>query len=186
MGQAPSRLGILHGENKWRSNTDLQRRRNTMQLVLKKNEKIEFIKWAKAFDAEPLGYIRFCQGQYPLPANNIPLQVMALGYISDISEVKRLHNEESISVKWTLIPFGITEEEWKNPDSVKETIIDRKGSSGDSSSPEKEEGEESESDREEVLQLGMNVNLLEEVADESDSEPEPEQIKKIKAYSFQI
>jgi hypothetical protein len=176
MGQTASAMGITHGENKWRSNTELQRQRNTMQLVLKRNEKIEFVKWAKTFDADPMGYIRFCQGQYPLPENNIPLQIMALGYISDISEVKRLHNEEDIKVEWTPIPFGITKEEWNDPLSINDTIIDRKGSSGISS-----DGDNSE---EENLQLGTTINLLEEVADESDSEPEsepePEQVEEIK------
>lgn len=171
MEQASLSMGLT--DDKWRSNTELQRQRNTMLMVLKKKEKIEFIKWAKEFDANPLGYVRFCQGQYQLPST-VALQIMALGYISDINEVKRLHDEEDISVKWTPIPFGITKEEWDDPEKVKETIIDRKGSIGSSSSSEEESDEE--------VHLGMNINILEEVADESDSEPEPDPDSEIRSF----
>jgi hypothetical protein len=165
MGQTQS-LGLTEGENKWRSHTELQRQRNTMLLVIKRSEKIEFIKWAKQFDADPLSYIRFTQGQYPIPENTV-LKIMALGYVCDISEVKRLHNEEDVKVNWTPIPFGITKKEWDNPELVEETIMDR---------PEDEDSdpESDPDDPDDPPELGKNINLYEEVADESDPEPEPE------------
>lgn len=153
MGQS---LGITTGENKWRSNTEYQKQRNTLLPILKKSEKIEFIKWAKDFDSEPFSYMNFCKGQYILPENTI-LSIMAMGYISDISELKRLHNEENIRVDWSPIPFGITKEEWDNPESVKDTLIDRSDAENDSN-------EDSD------LELGKNINQFEEVVDKSDSE----------------
>jgi len=164
MGVKSSTLGLTHDENKWRSNTVPQRRRNTILHVIKRPEKIAFIKWAKTFDAEPLGYIRFCQGQYPLPEHTA-VKIMAIGYLCDISEVKRLHNEEDVSVNWTPIPFGISKEEWDDPESVAETLIDR---------DDAEDIVSSDDGDSEPVELGTNDNLLEEVADESDVEPEPE------------
>jgi hypothetical protein len=173
MGQNPLH-GITSGENKWRSNTEPQKQRNTLMMVLKRPEKIAFIKWAKAFDAEPLGYTRFCQGQYPLPKDSI-VKIMAIGYLSDISEVKRLYNEEEEKVNWTPIPFGVSEAEWNDPDTVADTLMDREDAEYAVSSEDEDEDSE-------PAELGTNPNLLEEVADESepepDPDPEPEQVKK--------
>lgn len=177
MGQAQaSALGLTHGENAWRSHTELQRQRNTTLLILKRSEKIEFIKWAKAFDADPLSYIRVCQGQYTFPTG-IMAKVLALGYVSDISEVKRLHNDEDISVKWTPIPFGFTKEEWDSPETIKEGIMDNRDSDSDNEGDEGDKAKEpgNDSDSEPPVELGTNMNnLLEEVADDSEPEPEPE------------
>ncbi len=108
----------LSKTNKWRSTTEEQKRRNSALFLLNKEEKIEFIKWAKQFDSDPLGYIKLCNRQYPLPENNFA-KILALGYVSDISEVKRLHHEEDTQVEWTPIPFGIKQNEWNDPDTIK-------------------------------------------------------------------
>ncbi len=162
MGQS-SLIGMMTtGENKWRSDTEPQRQRNNLLMILKRPEKIAFLKWAKEFDAEPLGYIRFCQGQYSLPENDI-VKVMAIGYLCDISEVKRLHNEEDITVNWTPIPFGFTKEQWDDPETVIDTLMDRADAEDNNS--------DSDSDSKPV-ELGTNSNILEEVIDQSDLEPE--------------
>jgi len=155
---------LTHGENTWRSHTELQKQRNTTLLIITRSEKIEFIKWTKAFDADPLNYIRVYQGQFQFPTEMMA-RILALGYLSDISEFKRLHDEENQTIKWTPIPFGFTKEEWDNPEIIKETIMDRYTQSGVNDN--KESDEESES----PIELGKNMNnLLEEVADDSESE----------------
>lgn len=106
------------GNNSWRSTTPLQKQRNIANFFSKRNEKIAFINWVKDFNKDPFGYIKFCNGNYPLPKNNMS-KSLALGYISDISEVKRLHNDENTSVEWTEVPFGYTKEEYDNPDLIK-------------------------------------------------------------------
>lgn len=150
---------IINPEEKWRDNTECQKNRNTIIDLLKKEEKIEFIKWVKRFNSDPYAYDKFCNGQYKIH-ENIAIQIMIFGYIADISEAQRLF-KEGIFVKWSPIPFGINQNEWDYPDSVKESIMDRECSMETSSEIDIND-----------FQLGSNINLLEEVDDRSDSEPE--------------
>lgn len=106
----------------WRANTPMQKQRNKVQFFAKSNERTEFLQWAKKFMEDPLGYNKFLMGEYKLPNNNFA-RALALGYVSDISEVKRLHNDEGISVEWTPIPMGFSEEEW-NTGISRETPFD--------------------------------------------------------------
>ncbi len=107
----PFLRGPTTGPNAWRSRTSFQKNRNAIMMMSKKTEKEELIKWVKEFHKDPLGYTNVSLGKYLLPETDM-VKVMALGYISDMSEVKRLHNEENISIEWSQIPFLITEEEW--------------------------------------------------------------------------
>ena len=93
--------------DKWRDTTEIQKQRNMLLSVLNRKEKIEFIKWAKTFD--------FDQDQQ-LPNNKIH-KIMALGYISDRDIAKQM-NEKGQKIDMSPIPFGITKEEWDDPDSV--------------------------------------------------------------------
>jgi hypothetical protein len=156
--------GIIEGENKWRSNTQLQKQRNQVLFIVKRNEKIEFVKWAKKFHEEPLGYNKLCEGNYPFPENGMA-KILALGYISDISEVKRLEHEDNINIKWNNIPFGIKHSEWDDPDSIEESLIDK------SNNCDSDSDSDLQPDHIDCPEIGVNMNnLLEEVADSEDEE----------------
>jgi hypothetical protein len=98
-------------EEKWRHNTEEQLRRSLILRRMTPELKAKYIKWAKDFDKNHDSYMKASNGELLYPVS-YDLSRLAKGYISDISETKRLWNEEDIRTNWTPVPFGITQEEW--------------------------------------------------------------------------
>ena len=105
-------LQDLPDQDKWRCNTHEQVSRFYSLRTMTSQLKYMYIKWAKHFDNDSMSYINHANDpQYP---KDNQLRILAKAYIRDISETKRLHNEEYLATNWTNIPYGITKDEWDN------------------------------------------------------------------------
>jgi hypothetical protein len=106
-------------EEKWRSKTKYQQKRLYVIKEMTPELKNKYIKWAKDFDKDLFSYIKASSGELLYPVDN-DLRILSKAYIDDISEHKRLWNEENIKTNWTNVPYGITQKEW---DSFNDTGI---------------------------------------------------------------
>lgn len=106
-------------EDKWRHFNDVQQKRSIVLKNMTPELKSKYIKWAKDYDKNINSYFDASSGKLAYP-KDYDLRRLAKGYIYDISETKRLWNEENIRTNWTKVPFGVSKEEW---DSFDETGI---------------------------------------------------------------